>query len=91
MLFAAIRNRVPPHVMFLIRAHYAELTVCKVAPIDAYVLNDEISLMYHAVLVQSKKISRDDFVMKLRLIVGDNLLRSIITNIRSKVPNLFWL
>jgi hypothetical protein len=29
--------------------------------------------------------------MKLRLIVGDNLLRSIITNIRSKVPNLFWL
>ncbi|MCI40370.1 inactive poly (ADP-ribose) polymerase RCD1-like, partial [Trifolium medium] len=58
MLFAAIRNRVPPNAMFLIRAHYAQLT--------------------------SKKISRDDFVMKLRLIVGDNLLRSAITNLQVK-------
>ncbi|XP_045816343.1 inactive poly [ADP-ribose] polymerase RCD1-like isoform X1 [Trifolium pratense] len=87
MLFAAIRNRVPPDAMFLIRAHYAQLTVCKVASIDAYVLNDEISLMYHAALVQSKKISRADFVMKLRLIVGDDLLRSAITNLQVKGPD----
>ncbi|GAU41476.1 hypothetical protein TSUD_237260 [Trifolium subterraneum] len=40
VLFAAIRNRVPPNVMFLIRPHYAQL--------------------------MSKKISRADFVMKLR-------------------------
>ncbi|KAF5935907.1 hypothetical protein HYC85_027036 [Camellia sinensis] len=39
----------------------------------------------HMVFCHSKKISRDDFITKLRLIVGDTLLRSTITNLQSKV------
>ncbi|XP_028103989.1 inactive poly [ADP-ribose] polymerase RCD1-like isoform X3 [Camellia sinensis] len=38
-------------------------------------------------LFRSKKISRDDFITKLRLIVGDTLLRSTITNLQSKEKN----
>jgi len=47
--------------------------------------------MYHGVLVQSKKISRDEFVQKLRLIVGDNIIKDAITNTHFKVPNIFVL
>ncbi|XP_022737823.1 inactive poly [ADP-ribose] polymerase RCD1 isoform X2 [Durio zibethinus] len=36
---------------------------------------------------RSKKISRDDFVKRLRLIVGDNLLRSTITSLQCKIPS----
>ncbi|GMQ04256.1 hypothetical protein CsSME_00049731 [Camellia sinensis var. sinensis] len=39
-------------------------------------------------LFRSKKISRDDFITKLRLIVGDTLLRSTITNLQSKNRSL---
>ncbi|XWS38793.1 hypothetical protein CRYUN_Cryun19dG0160700 [Craigia yunnanensis] len=35
----------------------------------------------------AKKISRDDFVKKLRLIVGDDLLRSTITSLQCKIPS----
>jgi len=45
MLLDAIRNRVSPNIMFQINDHYAELMVCKLAPIDSFVLNDEIFLM----------------------------------------------
>lgn len=34
---------------------------------------------------QAKKITRDDFVKELRLIVGDTLLRSTISKIQCKV------
>ncbi|MCD9644123.1 hypothetical protein HAX54_032107 [Datura stramonium] len=37
-------------------------------------------------LFKSKKICRDEFVRRLRLIVGDTLLRSIITSFQCKVP-----
>jgi len=47
--------------------------------------------MYQGVLVQSKKISRDEFVRKLRFIVGDNIIKAAITNTHFKVPNLFIL
>ncbi|KAJ7943871.1 Poly [ADP-ribose] polymerase [Quillaja saponaria] len=36
---------------------------------------------------RAKKIGRDDFVKKLRLIVGDTLLRSTITKLQCKVPS----
>ncbi|WOG90059.1 hypothetical protein DCAR_0209300 [Daucus carota subsp. sativus] len=39
-------------------------------------------------LFRSKKISRDEFVKRLRLIVGDGLLRSSILNLQSKIWNL---
>lgn len=45
--------------------------------------------MYHAVLMQAKQISREDFVMKLRLIVGDNLIRAAIANLEFTVPIFF--
>uniref|UniRef100_A0A1S4CJF0 Inactive poly [ADP-ribose] polymerase RCD1 isoform X1 n=1 Tax=Nicotiana tabacum TaxID=4097 RepID=A0A1S4CJF0_TOBAC len=38
-------------------------------------------------LFKSKKISRDEFVRQLRLIVGDTLLRSTITSLQFKVPS----
>ncbi|KAJ1431071.1 WWE domain [Sesbania bispinosa] len=41
----------------------------------------------HYVQFTSKRISRDDFVKKLRLIVGDTLLRDTITILQFKVPS----
>ncbi|KAK8657965.1 hypothetical protein V6N13_036182 [Hibiscus sabdariffa] len=41
----------------------------------------------HYELFRAKKITRDDFVKKLRLMVGDSLLRSTIIALQSKVPN----
>lgn len=41
----------------------------------------------HYELFRRKKISRNDFVKKLRLIVGDNLLRSTITSLQCKIPS----
>ncbi|PSR89259.1 Inactive poly [ADP-ribose] polymerase [Actinidia chinensis var. chinensis] len=38
-------------------------------------------------LFMGKGISRDDFVQKLRMIVGDDLLKSILTNLQSKENN----
>ncbi|KAK4261484.1 hypothetical protein QN277_004473 [Acacia crassicarpa] len=35
---------------------------------------------------RAKKIVRDDFVKKLRLIVGDDLLRTTVTNLQCKIP-----
>ncbi|XWS49517.1 hypothetical protein CRYUN_Cryun12cG0009800 [Craigia yunnanensis] len=46
---------------------------------------DQVSNHYE--LFRAKKISRDDFVKKLRLIVGDNLLRSTITSLQCKIPS----
>jgi len=50
-LLAPLRNMIPPNIMFRIIRHYEQFLVCKVGPINAYVLNDKISLMYHVVLV----------------------------------------
>ncbi|XVF11101.1 hypothetical protein REPUB_Repub07fG0240300 [Reevesia pubescens] len=41
----------------------------------------------HYELFRAKKMSRDDFVKKLRLIVGDDLLRTTITSLQSKIPS----
>ncbi|XP_022756800.1 inactive poly [ADP-ribose] polymerase RCD1-like isoform X2 [Durio zibethinus] len=41
----------------------------------------------HYELFRTKKMSRDDFVKKLRLIVGDNLLRSTIISLQCKIPS----
>ncbi|XP_074326298.1 inactive poly [ADP-ribose] polymerase RCD1-like [Apium graveolens] len=38
-------------------------------------------------LFRSKEISREEFVKRLRVIVGDALLRSSILNLQSKMPN----
>ncbi|KAE9459278.1 hypothetical protein C3L33_08818, partial [Rhododendron williamsianum] len=40
-------------------------------------------------LFVSKKISRNDFVKQLRMIVGDTLLRSTLTNLQSEANNKF--
>lgn len=89
MLFAAIRSRVPSKGMLIIKAHYVQLMVCEVVSTNAYVLSNEILMMYHSILVQAKKFSHDDFARKLRLIIWENILRSIITNLQYGVPNLF--
>ncbi|MBA0834330.1 hypothetical protein Goarm_006692, partial [Gossypium armourianum] len=46
---------------------------------------DQVANNYE--LFKVKKITRDDFVKKLRLIVGDNLLRSTITSLQSNIPS----
>ncbi|XVF52307.1 hypothetical protein PTKIN_Ptkin05aG0008200 [Pterospermum kingtungense] len=46
---------------------------------------DQISNHYE--LFRAKKITRDDFVKKLRLIAGDNLLRTTITSLQCKIPS----
>lgn len=51
-----------------------------------FVLLSPFSLFW--TFYQAKKISRDDFVKKLRLTVGDVLLRSTITALQCKV--VFW-
>ncbi|XP_057429059.1 inactive poly [ADP-ribose] polymerase RCD1-like [Lotus japonicus] len=40
----------------------------------------------HYELYKAKHISRDDFVKELRLIVGDNLLKSTITSLQFRIP-----
>ncbi|XP_056174518.1 inactive poly [ADP-ribose] polymerase RCD1-like isoform X1 [Syzygium oleosum] len=42
----------------------------------------------HYNLFRARKITRDDFVKKLRLIVGDDLLRSTITGLQCKGPSM---
>ncbi|GFZ16595.1 similar to RCD one 1 [Actinidia rufa] len=53
----------------------------KIGPKDMKVVN------VHYDLFRSKEISRDDFIAKLRLIVGDQLLRSTITGLQGKPPS----
>ncbi|XVE57385.1 hypothetical protein DITRI_Ditri04bG0087000 [Diplodiscus trichospermus] len=48
---------------------------------------DMDQVINHYELFRAKKISRDDFVKKLRLIVGDDLLRSTITSLQCKIPS----
>jgi len=51
VLLPAITDTVPCNITFQIIRHYEQFMVCKVGPINSYVLNDKISLMYHIVLV----------------------------------------
>jgi len=90
-LLTTISNMAPPNIMYQINDHYAQLMVYNVAPIDSYILNNELYLIHLGVLVQSKKISREEFEGKLRLIVGDNIIISALTILQVKVPNLFIL
>ncbi|KAE8677539.1 hypothetical protein F3Y22_tig00111506pilonHSYRG00171 [Hibiscus syriacus] len=46
---------------------------------------DKVSNHYE--LFKAKKITRDDFVKKLILVVGDDLLRSTITSLQRKIPS----
>ncbi|WCJ29093.1 Inactive poly [ADP-ribose] polymerase RCD1 [Euphorbia peplus] len=45
----------------------------------------------HYELFQAKKMSREDFIKKLRLEVGDALLKSTITSLQCKVPMKFMV
>ncbi|KAK9275548.1 hypothetical protein L1049_022815 [Liquidambar formosana] len=54
----------------------------EVAPKDMNLVNT------HYDQFRSKKISRDDFIKKLRFIVGDELLRATITSLQCKVWNI---
>ncbi|XP_054825358.1 inactive poly [ADP-ribose] polymerase RCD1-like isoform X2 [Prosopis cineraria] len=53
----------------------------KVPPMDMKLINA------HYEQFRAKKIARDDFVKKLRLIVGDTLLRTTITKLQCKMPS----
>ncbi|KAJ8555175.1 hypothetical protein K7X08_012671 [Anisodus acutangulus] len=56
--------------------------------ISANVSPKDMKLVHaHYDLFRSKKISRNDFIKKLRLIVGDQLLKSTVTNLQCKVPS----
>ncbi|XP_058775539.1 inactive poly [ADP-ribose] polymerase RCD1 [Vicia villosa] len=70
---------------------YPEFVVSFKAPLDAEACLKEseknVSGNNYSTLDTEKKISHDDFVMKLRLIVGDDILRSVVTNLRDKGPS----
>lgn len=53
--------------------------------IEVFLMLLSRSLLSFLVFFQAKKVNRDDFVKKLRLIVGDDLLRSTITALQCKV------
>ncbi|MCE3216410.1 hypothetical protein HAX54_006373 [Datura stramonium] len=56
--------------------------------ISAKVSSKDMKLVHaHYDLFRSKKISRNDFIKKLRLIVGDQLLKSTVTNLQCKPPS----
>ncbi|PHU28778.1 hypothetical protein BC332_00871 [Capsicum chinense] len=56
--------------------------------ISAKVSPKDLELVHaHYDLFRSKKISRNDFIKKLRVIVGDQLLKSTITNLQCKPPS----
>lgn len=56
--------------------------------ISAKVSPKDLKLVHaHYDLFRSKKISRNDFIRRLRLIVGDQLLKSTITNLQCKPPS----
>ncbi|KAK6162187.1 hypothetical protein DH2020_002028 [Rehmannia glutinosa] len=56
------------------------------AAISSKVTRDSMDLLRtNYALFRNKKMSRDTFVKKLRLIVGDNLLKSAITSLQRKV------
>ncbi|XP_009769814.1 inactive poly [ADP-ribose] polymerase RCD1-like isoform X1 [Nicotiana tabacum] len=53
--------------------------------ISAKVAPEDMKLVHaHYDLFRSKKITRNDFIKKLRLIVGDQLLKSTVTNLQCK-------
>ncbi|KAK4252705.1 hypothetical protein QN277_014449 [Acacia crassicarpa] len=52
----------------------------RVPPINMELINT------HYEQFRAKKIARDDFVKKLRLIVGDTLLRTTITKLQCEIP-----
>lgn len=60
-------------------------------PSQSFVLLNYLLLFVHNFLFfifniyQAKKIGRDEFIRRLRLIVGDPLLRSTITSLQCKV------
>ncbi|CAN4128111.1 unnamed protein product [Withania somnifera] len=57
--------------------------------ISAKVSPKDMKLVHaHYDLFRSKKISRNDFIKKLRLIVGDQLLKSTVTNLQCKRVNV---
>lgn len=57
------------------------------AAISKEVLPKDMDLVNkHYELFRAKEIMRDEFVKKLRLIVGDSLLRSTITKLQCKIP-----
>lgn len=72
-------------LMFIYLAHFVSATppVPLVFPLFWFVF----SLLFW----QSKKISREDFIKTLRLIVGDDLLRSVITSLQCKVWSFFFV
>ncbi|XP_057418944.1 inactive poly [ADP-ribose] polymerase RCD1-like [Lotus japonicus] len=59
-----------------------------IATISDTVSPDEMSLILaHYELFKAKQISRDNFVKEMRLIVGDTILRAMITSLQFRIPS----
>ena len=89
MLFAAISTKIDPIEMDRVTNHYELFRVCSIICliVSFHLALNKVSdsSVFLFGCFQAKKISRDDFVKELRLIVGDNLLRSTITSLQCKV------
>lgn len=93
MLFGAISSKIDPKDMKMVYDHYDSFRVCFTISFSCVFMWLDILLIFFFFFpssscwkyCQSKKISRDEFIKKLRLIVGDQLLRSTLTSLQCKV------
>ncbi|XP_057452920.1 inactive poly [ADP-ribose] polymerase RCD1-like [Lotus japonicus] len=69
------------------KSHWLPLHMLIGAISDKVHVNDMTIIKTHYELYKTKQISRNDFVKELRLIVGDTILRTTITNLQFKVPS----
>lgn len=88
MLFAAIANKVTSQKMDLVKNNYVLFRVFLLTIKFLYLITFGLYYFQSLLLLavsQNKRISRDAFVKKLRLIVGDNILKTAITSLQCKV------
>lgn len=94
MLFAAIASEIPPKDMEQVNINYDLFRVCNLSFLVFCFINfvfffENFVHLDCDDILQVKKITRDEFVKKLRLTVGDSLLRSTITKLQCKVQFYF--
>ena len=91
LLFEAISKRIPQSSLKLLLAHYDLLKAWSVFVLLFIYLSNflfDTQRNFHNcfyMLLQERKICRDDFIKELRLIVGDTLLKSTLKQLTCKV------
>lgn len=91
LLFEAISKQIPQSSLKLLLAHYDLLKAWSVFVLLFIYLSNflfDTQRNFHNcfyMLLQERKICRDDFIKELRLIVGDTLLKSTLKQLTCRV------